>query len=79
LRACADKEGKVGRTRDANEAWRRYYERADRARARFGDPLERHIRRLRLRNTVVDVCLAVAFIGVAAAIAAFVLSSVGDL
>lgn len=79
LRACANKEGKVGRTRDANEEWRQYYERADRARARFGDPFVRHIRRLRLRNAVIDVCLALAFIGIAAAITAFVFSSVGDL
>jgi hypothetical protein len=69
----------VGRTQDANEAWRRYYERADRARARFGDPLVHHIRRLRLRNAVLDVCLALAFIGVVVAITAFVFSSVGDL
>jgi hypothetical protein len=68
----------VGRTRDASDEWRQYYERADRARARFGDPVQRHFRRLRLRNAVLDVILALAFIGIAAAVTAFVFSSIGD-
>lgn len=68
----------MSRTRDPNEAWHRYYERADRARERFGDPLVHHIRRLRVRNAVIDVCLVLAFIGITAAITAFAFSFVGD-
>ena len=70
-------EGKVGRTRATNDEWRAYYERADRARARTSYPLERHMRRLRQRNALFNVCVALLVIGLSAAITAFVFSFLG--
>ncbi len=74
----SEEEGKVGRTRATTDEWRRYYDRAARARARFGDPFERHIRRRRLLSRVSYLCVILTCLGVTAALSSLVFSLLGD-
>lgn len=67
----------MGRTRATNDEWRDYYDRAERARAKSGDPFERHLKSLRRRNAIFNVCVGLLVVGLSAAITAFVFSYLG--
>lgn len=66
-------ECNVGRTRASSNEWRRYYERADRARRRFSDPFLRIMRRRRLAGRVAKCGVA------CAAFAGFLVVIIGGL
>jgi len=67
----------VGWRRATADEWREYYERAARARAVVGDPFERHIRKVRVRNAIFNACVALLFLGVTAAVTMFAFSYLG--
>lgn len=67
----------MGRTPATNDEWREYYERAARARSRFGDPFERHMKALRRRNVIFNVLLVLLLVGLSAVLTAFVFSTGG--
>jgi len=67
----------VRRTRATNDDWREYYQRADRARSRFGDPFERHLRAIRRRNANFNAFVVLLVVGLSAAITVFVFSTTG--
>ena len=69
----------MGRTRAISGEWSQNYEQADAARVRFGDPLKRHLKRVRLRDTLFKVGMTAIFLGVTVAVVILALSSMGDL
>lgn len=69
----------MGRIPATTDEWQLYYERAARARTRFGDPFERHLRSRRLRNTILNLFVSLTFLGIAAALTALAFSLLGEL
>jgi hypothetical protein len=65
---CAEENRKVVRERAGSGEWKQYYERADRARARHGDPFRALIKRAETRRRLGNV----AAIGVSLALLALV-------
>ena len=66
----------MGRIRDMNDEWLQHHERVDRVPGRW-DPVERHLRALRLGSKVANVCVMLTFQGTTAAIAASIFSCPG--
>ena len=60
--------------RATTSEWLRYYQRADRARARLGDPFQWQIRRRRLRDRLFNICATVAFVAATAVCTALAFS-----
>jgi hypothetical protein len=54
---------KLTRARASSAEWKQYYERADRARARYGDPFRVMVERAEMRRRVDGVAAMAIFVG----------------